>query len=236
MQRNSPKTGRGGTTAPPNDQEDTLMSKLPETTEYPTPAVSSPNGAEPAEEAVDPFDTERLRSASLENIAVEKITLTIPVRRPGRNEFFRVHPDPAMTVDWYVLEHDDDMDHEVYWVTEQFRAALLDELKPVRIFVCINKRGTQFLWPARIPSTDNRLGRRWHESALEIADQAKTLWVKMQGKRDLGAYEMYRAQGDLGEPQWVDKSLSDLLRLAFKGDRLISSIDHPVLRDLVGEI
>jgi hypothetical protein len=235
MHRNSPRTRRGGTTAPPNNQEESNMSKLPET-EYPTPAAASPNGIDPTAEPVDPFDTERLRSASLENIGVEKVTLSVPARRPGRNEFFRVHPNPAMTVDWYVLERDDDRDREVYWVTEQFRADLLDELKPVRIFSCINKRGTMFLWPARLPGADNRLGRRWHESALEIADQAKTLWVKMQGKRDLGAYEMYRAKGDLGEPQWEDKSLSDLLRLAFKGDRLIRSLDHPVLRELVGEI
>jgi hypothetical protein len=198
--------------------------------------VPPPNG-EPSEAAAyDPFDTERLRSASLENIAVEKITLTIPVKRPTRNEFFRVHPDPSMVVDWFVLERDDDMDHQVYWVTEEFRGDLVDELKPVRIFTCINKRGTVFLWPARLPGADNRLGRRWHESALEIADQAKKFWVKMQGKRDLGAYELYRARGDLDDPQWPDKQLSDLLRLAFKGDLLISSLDHPVLRELAGEI
>ena len=198
----------------------------------------SPNGTGPTDESesLDPFDTNRLRSASLENIAVEKITLTIPVRRPGRNEFFRVHPDPDMAVDWFVLERDDDMDREVYWVTEEFRTDLLDELKPVRIFACINKRGTEFLWPARLPGADNRLGRRWHESALEIAEHAKSLWVKMQGKRDLGAYEMYRAKGDLGDPQWTGKTLSEMLRLAFKGDLLISSIDHPVLRELAGEL
>lgn len=194
-----------------------------------------PSGEEP--EPVDPFDTDRLRSASLESIAVEKITLTIPVRRPGRNEFFRVHPDPEMTVDWYVLERDDEMDREVYWVTEDFtRTDLLDELKPVRVFACINKRGTEFLWPARLPGADNRLGRRWHESALEIADHAKSLWVKMQGKRDLGAYEMYRAKGDLGDPQWTGKTLNEMLRLAFKGDLLISSTEHPVLRELAGEL
>jgi len=178
----------------------------------------------------------RLRSASLDNIAVEKVTLAVPVRRPGRNEFFRTHPDPEMTVDWFVLERDDDIDREVYWVIEEFRADLLDELKPVRIFTCVNKRGTEFLWPAKLPGSDNRLGRRWHESALEIADQAKRLWVKMQGKRDLGACEMFRAKGDLGDPVWSGKTLSEMLGLAFKGDLLIDSIDHPVLQELAGEI
>jgi hypothetical protein len=212
------------------------MSKLPES-DFLVAEATSPNGEAPSKaEAYDPFDTERLRSATLDSIAVEKITLVIPVRRPGRNEFFRVHPDPQMAVDWYVLERDDDLDREVYWVTEEFRGDLLEELKPVRIFTCINKRGTVFLWPARLPGADNRLGRRWHESALEIADEAKKFWVKMQGKRDLGAYELYKAKGDLGDPEWPHKRLSDLLRLAFKGDLLISSLDHPVLRELAGEI
>src|SRR5262249_61636814 len=156
------------------------------------PSRQSANGSGPTKpEATDPFDVPRLRAASLEDIGVDRVVLTIPVRRPGRNEFFRVHPDPNMAVDWYVVERDDDMDREIYWVTEDFRGELLDELKPVRIFTCINKRGTEFLWPARLPGADNRLGRRWHESALEIADQAKKSWVKMQGKRDLGAYELY---------------------------------------------
>jgi hypothetical protein len=217
------------------------MTKIPPSTSEIPVDDPSLNGSDPTEKQaeeppIDPFDTNRLRSASLESIAVEKVTLTIPVRRPGRNEFFRTHPGRDMTVDWFVLERHDDMDREVYWVTEEFRCDLLDELKPVRIFTCINKRGTEFLWPARLPGADNRLGRRWHESALEIAEQAKSLWVKMQGVRDLGAYEMYRARGDLGDPQWSGKTLSEMLRLAFKGDLLISSIDHPVLRELAGEL
>ena len=97
---------------------------MPKTPIPPAPP-EDPGDNEPADpganEPADPFDTDRIRAASLENIGVEKITLTIPVRRPGRNEFFRVHPDPGMTVDWYVLQRDDDLDREVYWVTEEFR-------------------------------------------------------------------------------------------------------------------
>jgi hypothetical protein len=47
---------------------------------------------------------------------------------------------------------------------------------------------------------------------------------------------MFKAKGDLGTPVWPDKPLSDLLRLAFKNELLIDSIDHPVLRELMGEI
>lgn len=187
-------------------------------------------------EPVDPFDPENLRQASLADIGVEKVTLTVPARRPGRTEFFRVHPDKEYSVDWYVIERNDELDRETYWVSLDFRAELLDELRPVRIFTCINKRGTVFLWPAKLPTPENRLGRSWADSALEIAEYAKGTWVKMVGKRDLNAYEMFKARGDLGEPDWPDKSLSELLRIAFKGDRLIDSPNHPVLRELAGEL
>jgi hypothetical protein len=105
----------------------------------------------------------------------------------------------------------------------------------VRIFTCMNKAGVVFLWPAKLP-TENTSSRRWAESALQIADEAKRLWVRMAGNRELGAYELFRARGNLPEPMWPDKTLSDLLHLAFDNGRLIDSLDHPVLRELRGEV
>jgi hypothetical protein len=45
---------------------------------------------------------------------------------------------------------------------------------------------------------------------------------------------MFVARGDLGEPQWPDKSFRDLLATAF-GDYLIDREDHEVIRELNGE-
>ena len=41
-------------------------------------------------------------------------------------------------------------------------------------------------------STVSAIGRRWAESALEIAEYAKTCWVKMAGKRILVPTECSR--------------------------------------------
>jgi hypothetical protein len=46
---------------------------------------------------------------------------------------------------------------------------------------------------------------------------------------------MVVAKGDLGEPQWPDKTFRDLLELAFR-DRRIDRADHPVIRELAGEL
>lgn len=50
----------------------------------------------------------------------------------------------------------------------------------------------------------------------------------------VGSYDMFVARGDLGEPQWPDKSFRDLLATAF-GDYLIDREDHEVIRELNGE-
>jgi hypothetical protein len=185
-------------------------------------------------ESIDPFDPETLRIGSLADVDVERVLTAVPVRRPNRTEFFRVHPESV--TDTLVLEREDGLDRETYLVQRDVQDLVAHELRRVRLFTCINKRGTVFLWPAKLPRVDsNDSGRRWAETALLIADQAKTLWVKMLGNRDLGGYEMFRAKGDLGEPQWPDKTFRDLIEIAFRG-RLIDREDHPVIRELAGEL
>jgi hypothetical protein len=49
----------------------------------------------------------------------------------------------------------------------------------------------------------------------------------------VGAYDVCVATGKLPEPEWpTDKTFNDILRIAFK-DRLIETVDHPVVQRLV---
>ncbi len=92
-------------------------------------------------DADDPFDVARLRATPLSDVGVKKVLLTVPVRRPGRNEFFRVHPGPEYALDCYVLEYSEGMNNETYWVSQEVQADVVDQLRPVRIFTCANKQG-----------------------------------------------------------------------------------------------
>jgi hypothetical protein len=59
---------------------------------------------EPMQDAtVDPFDLDALRVEGLDDIGVEKVLLTVPVRKPRKTEFFRVHPDEDYCLDSMVL-------------------------------------------------------------------------------------------------------------------------------------
>jgi hypothetical protein len=51
----------------------------------------------------------------------------------------------------------------------------------------------------------------------------------------LGGYDVFQATGDLPEPKWPEQPLQELLRIAFK-DRFITTLDHPVLQRLRGEV
>ncbi len=190
----------------------------------------SPDPSQP----VDPFDPEALRISGDAEISTEKVLTAVPVRKPKRDEFFRVRPGEEFTVDALVVERDDDLDREVYVVVPSCAEAVLEVARRVRLFTCISKRGTVFLWPAKLPG-ESAAGRRYAETGLKIAQHAETLWVRMYGDRSLGGYAMVKAKGNLEEPKWPDKTFRELLRIAFEG-RIIDRLDHPLIRELNGDL
>lgn len=56
--------------------------------------------------APDPFDPRRLRIGQRfgDRQDVRRIIVSVPVRKPGRQEFFRTHPDIEMWLETTVLE------------------------------------------------------------------------------------------------------------------------------------
>jgi hypothetical protein len=183
----------------------------------------------------DPFDPESLRTGALGDVEVEPVLMTVPVRSPKRNEFFRVHPDPNYTVDAVLLERDNGIDKESFIVTPELQNLVQSELRQSRLFTAITKRGTVFLWPVKLPRDGHDNTQRIADANLGIAEEAKSLWVKREWDRELGAHKMSRAKGELGDPQWPDKSFRDLIAIAYRNN-LIDRADHPVIRELAGEI
>ncbi|MCH9732729.1 MAG: hypothetical protein K0U84_24215 [Actinomycetia bacterium] len=201
-----------------------------------TPGSLPPvDGQRPDTPKVDPFDPARFRVDSIADIGVEKILTTVSVRKPKRTEFFRVHPGSDFSYDMALLERSDGMDRESYLVDPAVQHLVSSELRPVRLYVVINKHGGLFLWPVKLPSDERDRLRHMADSALRAAEQAKTLWTKIVWEKHLGAWEMYRAKGDLGEPQWPEKSFAELLAIAFRSF-LIDRPDHEVIRELAGEL
>src|SRR5207342_3117446 len=69
----------------------------------PAPQIVPPPLKTPA---LDPFDPANLRlsQAFTETAGVKKLLTTIPVRKPGAQDFVRVHPSPEYREDFPIIE------------------------------------------------------------------------------------------------------------------------------------
>jgi hypothetical protein len=199
------------------------------------PTISDAELNGEAKPKFDPFDPANLRVDAATDIEVETVLTAVPVRKPKRTDFVRVHPHPDYQVDMYTVEREVGMDRETYMVLPSVRHLVLDELRLTRMFTTINRRGTVFFWPIRLPVEGNDRNRRSAETALQCGEQAKTLWVRVMWDADISGYTMQRARGDIGEPQWPEKTMRDLLEVAFRA-YLIDREDHPVIKELAGEL
>lgn len=182
----------------------------------------------------DPFDVSTLRLGQdfAASIGVRKELTTVPVRRPDRQWFIQVHPDPAMRLETAVLETTED--RETYLVAPNLRMELAGEIVAKILLTTITKQGHLFLWPIRLPDALGKLDQ-WNQSAMAAAQLAEKQWVRVAANRTLGAYETYVATGDLPPPEWSQKTLPELLRLAFK-ERYIDTMEHVIVRQLRGQV
>lgn len=188
----------------------------------------------------NPFDTDRIRSEVPVQDVTETVIVGISCRRPKSNEFFRVHPDPAYTLDTFVIEYQNEgeLSPTTYFVHPDLWGQIeTRHLTKVRFFVCVNKAKVVFLWSCKLPAIGGKnTGASWHTSRMTIADEATRHWLTMWGNTNSGFYEYAKASGDFGEPAFPDETLASLLGKVFVDDRLIAAADHDVLRKLAGEI
>lgn len=185
--------------------------------------------------APNPFDPKRLRLSQrfAQGTDVRRPLVTVPVRKPSAQDFFRVHPEEAWRLDTALIEIK--ADREVYLVEPEIWPLFPNECKPRTLYTTIDRRNVVTLWPVRLPDENGRLDD-WNRSAHEAAQLSTEKWVRMSADMALGAYRIDVAVAEFPEPVWPSEvSFADLLKIAFRG-KMIEGLDHPVLRRLWGEI
>jgi hypothetical protein len=180
----------------------------------------------------DPFDPAALRldQSFIQGPAVKKLLTTIPVRKPGTQDFVRVHPSEEYRLDTAVIVLKDD--RETYLVAPTLVRELVDECIPVTLFTTISRQGVLTLWPVRLPGQDGR-DMEWWRSAREASELAMNSWVRVKANTALGAYEISLAVGAKPEPEWPQLSFHEILKFAFR-EFMIDSTDHAAVRKLRG--
>jgi hypothetical protein len=166
------------------------------------------------------------------SVGVKKLLKTVPVRKPNRQDFTRVHPAPEYRLSPAALIELKE-DRETYLVTPSMAANLPGEFQPATLFLATNRQGVAFIWPVKLPGPDGKVNS-WHSSAAEAAELAMTSWVRMTANMSLGAYELFEATSNsLPDPIWPDFPFKEIMQIAFR-DRVIDTPDHPLVKKLQG--
>ncbi len=223
---------------------------MTDTTKPPAPpflrkAKTETGGSHPSDPQVPPFYTAapagevdpfldlsalRLDQSYSDGIGVEKVLMMVPVRKPGRQDFVRVHGDESHRLQTNIIEIQED--RESYLVAPHLWAALVSELIPVVLYETVNRQGVPGVWPVRLPGPDGK-ENMWHRSAHDAASLAMRKWTRVTSNMSLKAYEAHVATGVLPEPSFPNITFGEILKIAFR-DRFITSLDHPVVARLTG--
>jgi hypothetical protein len=115
----------------------------------PTPDLSksahSVNGDElsqPAADSLDPFDLESLRISPeyLKTGGTKKLLTNVPVRKPNKQDFVRVHPDEKYRFSPVALIELQE-DREVYLVTSEYFPYLEEGLQSLyTLYLTVNRQ------------------------------------------------------------------------------------------------
>ncbi len=159
----------------------------------------------------------------------KKAIVTVPVRKPDKKWFIRVHPNPDWQVELALMEEGRDQ----YIVTPAVYDEVADVTKPSLVYTAITSTGNVFFWPVNLPREDD-LQNSWTESAQRAASRAKEHWIRVSPNWTFKSYDLFEAQGRIVPPVWPEMGFAGLFKIAFAG-RIIDNRDHPVMKRLRGE-
>ena len=182
----------------------------------------------------DPFDVVNLHTLRISQdfasmAGVKMVITTVAVRRPRKYEFVRVRAGSEWRFETGCFINKEPW--EVYLVSPQLWPAMLGAVTPTCLALTTTRNSpVPFLWPLVLPDTERP--NRWHESAR----LAEAVWIRSVANMSAGQYEQYSAVENIPEPEWPgDLTMADYLRLAFT-NRFVNDTEHPVLKQLRGEI
>jgi hypothetical protein len=160
---------------------------------------------------------------------MQTTTLTanhVAVRKPRKDEWFRVNPDPAMMRTFLIYE-DSNNNNKPYIVMPAAYSVMEAVSRKRILYIAINRNNELFLSPVGVGddawSISARLG---HQAAINA-------WIRLTSSRDRGEYVATAATFP-NEPAWLPTTLNDLLRAAFGPAGVIMDVDHPICLNIRG--
>lgn len=157
-----------------------------------------------------------------------KIQTKLEVRTPAKKWWFRAHRDAEFQVPVELLIIDGGRDEGI-WLLEpdvEFPDELSQHTVPALLTRCITSDGTEFLFLAKQTEKSPR------SSTRRLISEARERWIQSSWNGNSKSYDFRYASQLRREPVWPDKTIDDLLELAFDGFIISSESNQDVINRL----
>ena len=180
-------------------------------------------------------DLAALRKASVVTVKRRQVFPAIKViDKPASNLHFRVNPDPEMMLECTLVVDNEGGGKKFYFITPSMRSHLKVSARLRRYVlkvICTHPGGLLMLWPVPMlgPGRDFPVWRSYDKAAK----MAETEWVSMVWSQDHRDYIIEPAEGELPEPDYGQRSLTEMLMEGFS-DCVVDNDEHPFIRRIRG--
>ena len=178
-------------------------------------------------------DLSALRKQSKLVVKRKTAVINVAVEKPPNNVYFRTHPSEDMILDDATVLRDEKGSY--FYVVPDMRShpKLEQRLRKVTLrLTYLWPTDVLMIWP--VPILGGRDFPVW-KSVRAASKLAETNWTQIVWNEDRRDYDVETAEGLNIEPRWSDKTLGELLKVAFAG-RIIDSEDHEYALRLRGLI
>jgi hypothetical protein len=177
-----------------------------------------------------PIDQYRANGdAEGDGIPIVREQSIIPVRKPNKQEWFRVHRHQSMMV--YLTE--DITERTPYLVHPDALPYLVGQVKKVKLYRATTLQGSVFLIP--VPQMDSSGNwNRWHRSLSLAVETAIKFWVRIQSDQASQGYIIIKPTDKLKNPEWKDMTMEELVTKAFEEWTILDE-KHPFIQRLAGK-
>ena len=193
-------------------------------------------------EAKASFDWKALaQDTTYHNVAlVQKNQTRIPIGKPSKEKFCRVHPRDEFELNLALLEIKDSKDLRGIYLPspnsppelEHFIKSQQGVVRMKKLLLATYVDGSNFIWTLNMDQGGST--NAWNQTAMDAAMLGKEQWVRVIASQENGFYEVFTPETALIDPVWPESTFSQILDKAFNG-RIIESMDHPVVSFLLGK-
>jgi len=157
--------------------------------------------------------------------------VTIAVNKtPGKNEFFRTHPDFRPVVP--IVDLEVGMEKQFFAVTDEMTATLAGigiTVTNHTLYLTVTPRGALRIVPVRCAGADGEQNEYNRTKEIGLRDGVEK-WVRLFTDQENRCYKVFPAPTDrFADPVWPELKPAKIFRLAFRDKgRLVDSTEHPL--------